>query len=543
MKRVILLLILGLVSAQFVNAESWQYDLAPLPSMKEAQRKYARQDVDVPQKKWHNDLRSLFLKHQANIMEINIRTFFAIDDNGNGIIEHEFGELSGDFISAMMGVRELFYLGINTVHVLPITAIGKTHALGNAGSLYALNSFTELNPQLVSSQLKEVSALEQFKLFVNECHKYNIRVVVDLPSCGSYDYYMKNPGLFEIGKNGQPISPADWSDVLLFKVKNANGGLNEELYNLHKEFVDMMLSAGVDGIRADVATIKPFEFWQRLISYTRSKDPQFLFLAEASDSWTSAPSPQAVFTPYDKLLEAGFDGYYGSYFNFKNLKNADDFANIVNFDIKLSQKYNGQKATIGSFMTHDETSPILEGGVEYVNQLIWLNALLPVNSYIVDGITTGDAFLYDYANMPATTTYTDCNTYYVHKGKLDIFNFSRTPGGKRFEILEEFRKANKFKASPMSLGFVNNANFKAQKSPNPNVWVFSRCNGNDSLLIILNKDLHVAQSAKLKIKGVNEDSTVVPLRFVSESKKTKNGLDVSLQPSELQIFYLPGIKL
>ena len=38
--------------------------------------------------------------------------------------------------------------GINTLYLLPITKTGKLKALGSAGSLYALDSFVELNSQL-----------------------------------------------------------------------------------------------------------------------------------------------------------------------------------------------------------------------------------------------------------------------------------------------------------------------------------------------------------------------------------------------------------
>ena len=44
------------------------------------------------------------------------------------------------------------------------------------------------------------------------------------------------------------------------------------------------------------------KFWKELIQYTREKDSEFLFLAEASDSWREPPSKYAEYTPYDKLL-------------------------------------------------------------------------------------------------------------------------------------------------------------------------------------------------------------------------------------------------
>jgi hypothetical protein len=116
---------------------------------------------------------------------------------------------------------------------------------------------------------------------------------------------MSEPSLFVLDKKNQPEIPADWTDVRLFKTQNEDGSLSEELFLLHKKFIDMIQSLGADGIRADVATIKPYEFWVKLISYAREKDPQFLFLAEASDSWMVPPSNYAVFTNYKKLLQAG----------------------------------------------------------------------------------------------------------------------------------------------------------------------------------------------------------------------------------------------
>ena len=73
-------------------------------------------------------------------------------------------------------------------------------------------------------------------------------------------------------------------------------------------------------------------------------------------------------------------------------------------------------------------SPILVNGEKFSEMIIWLNATLPVNSYFVDGFDTGDNYIYMWANKEAFKTYTDDDYYFVHRGKIDIFNFSRQPG-------------------------------------------------------------------------------------------------------------------
>ena len=106
---------------------------------------------------------------------------------------------------------------------------------------------------------------------------------------------MQRPELFIKDKEGQPVVPADWTDVRLLNAGTENA-VNKDVYNLYKEFVDMVINLGADGIRADVATLKPAKFWKDLISYSRTKDHQFLWLAEASESWTTPVSEYAVFT-------------------------------------------------------------------------------------------------------------------------------------------------------------------------------------------------------------------------------------------------------
>ena len=68
-------------------------------------------------------LRTMFLNNRAVICGINIRNFNAKDTNGNEIIDND--EESGNFINAIDNLDELVRMGINTIHILPITPIGK----------------------------------------------------------------------------------------------------------------------------------------------------------------------------------------------------------------------------------------------------------------------------------------------------------------------------------------------------------------------------------------------------------------------------------
>jgi len=482
---------------------------------------------------WINDLQSMFLSNNAIIYAINIRTFNAKDKNQNGIIEENLGEESGTFLNAIERLDEIKAYGINTLHVLPITPVGKVKASGTAGSLYAASSFNELNPQLKEKN-STLTLNEEAEKFIHECHNRKIRVIIDLPSCGAYDLYLKNPKLFKLDKVGNPVVPSDWTDVRLLDAGD-NSKINKDVYKLYEEFTDMVIGLGADGIRADVATIKPYAFWKKLIDETKARNPQFLFLAEASDSWKEPPSEDAVFTPYNKLLEAGFDGYYGSYFDLKNWKTAKNLYSQVNFNLGLSKKFATPKSVIGSFSTHDEVSPILINGPQFSRMIIWLNATLPLNSYFIDGFQTGDDYLYFWANKKAPKTFTDDEYYFVHRGQMDIFNFSRRPWGRHFSLLRDFVMANKFKVLNQEL--IANGDFITLKTSSPSVFGYSRTYNKKTIVVIGNLDFKKGQDSKIHIPKTCDELTPIPIKIDSIPKIARGKITTKLMPGEIQVIY------
>lgn len=488
---------------------------------------------------WVNDLRKMFTRNSAVIYEINLRTFGAQDTNKNGIIDFDEAEESGTFLNAIPKLEELVQKGINTIHIMPVTPVGKTKALGTAGSLYAASSFNTLNPQLASKQ-SALSIEDQARKFINEAHKHKIRLIVDLPSCGSYDLYMQRPELFVKDSNGQPVVPADWTDVRLLNA-GTETSVNRDVYNLYKEFVDMVMNLGFDGIKAENPTNKPAKFWKDLIGYSRAKDPQFMWLAEASESLTTPVSQYAVFTPYDKLLEAGFDGYYGSYFNLKNYKTGRELINqILTTNANLT-KFTEPKAVIGSFTTHDEMSPILINGNKFSEMIIWLNATLPVNSYFVDGFDTGDNYIYMWANKKAFKSFTDDDYYFVHRGKIDIFNFSRQPGGSNEDLLSTFIIANNMKRQFSTM--INNGKFIPLKTSAPSVFAYAISYNGKSIVVFGNLNFRNNVDVNIYVPKLDEKNIVLPIRIDSVPVAEKGNFKVTLKPGETQLLMLNDLEI
>ena len=250
---------------------------------------------------YKNNLRSMFQNNQAVIYAMVPRTFNAKDTDGNGLIEGN--EESGTFINMIERLDELKSYGINTLHWLPINPPGVFSAKGDSGSVYAPADYLSIDP-LLDDPKNPKNVYEEAKEAINECHKRGIRVMLDLPSCMSADLYAERfKDLSAVDADGKPKTPEGWEDIKMFKVwEDADKKiLNQALVDYHKKFIDMCIDLGIDGIRADVSRAKAPQFWDIIIPYARSKDPEFAMLAETYTYEDASPMKNM---PADRPEEA-----------------------------------------------------------------------------------------------------------------------------------------------------------------------------------------------------------------------------------------------
>ena len=105
-----------------------------------------------------------------------------------------------------------------------------------------------------------------------------------------------------------------------------------------------------------------------------------------------------------------------------------------------------------------------------------------------------DKYIYDWANKSAEMTFTDDDFYFVHRGKLDIFNFSRKPDGGNENILANFKKAFEFRKNNLEL--ITQGDFLELKTDNEKVFAYLRSSTdkNEAVLVIGNLDFKKPQS-------------------------------------------------
>lgn len=367
---------------------------------------------------YKNNLRSMFQNNQVVIYAMIPRTFNAKDTDGNGLIEGN--EEPGYFTNMVERLDELKSYGINTLHWLPINPPGKIAAKGSAGSVYAPLDYLSIDPKLDDPRNPK-NVFEEAKDCIKECHKKGIHVMLDLPSCMSVDLYDARPDLRATDAEGKPKTPEGWEDIRMFNPwQDADKRiLNPALMDYHKKFIDMCINLGIDGIRADVGRAKPPEFWDELIAYARQKDPEFAFLAECYTYEDASPMKNMPADRPEECLDAGFDSYYGQY-HIYNIWKAKDFHGFVKDNLKMSHNHNKGKSMIGSFATHDDKSPMSNGGPDYCMMTNVVQTTLPMtNPYIVTGYESGDRYIYPYGKKFVNRTFNQLLENPVYKDTIN----------------------------------------------------------------------------------------------------------------------------
>ncbi|MBP3846221.1 hypothetical protein J6I39_00565 [bacterium] len=498
---------------------------------------------------YKNNLRTLFTTNNAKILAILPRTFSANDSNGNEYIDGH--EKAGTFLGAISRLDEVKAQGFNTLHILPINPPGKDNAMGTAGSVYSPEDLLKIDPVLIDKNDPR-SDKEQFKAFVDECHKRGIKVMVDMPSCASYNLYKEKPELMAI-ENGIPKTPQGWEDIRMFQPWDDEGKrtLNPKLLEYHRQFVDMMIDAGVDGIRADVARAKPVEFWDIIIPYSRKRDPEFAWLAETYTYEDASPQANMPYDRPEDSLRAGFDAYYGQYHIFHEWPKAKDLHDYVIDNLNMSYRVETGKSLIGSFATHDDVSPMFHGKEVYCNLTSGLQATLPMmNPYIVDGFQSGDYYVYPYRNKYNPVTMTDNHEMTAHQGKLDIFNLSRRPGGKEPQIGKFMSECFKFRDKYDDI--IRRGSYiilNKEKDKQDQVIAFARHKQGRTILVLANKDVNHPVACKVIVptmKSTQKLENLLP-KYGEESKFQVNDGSVSvvLGPGRIHAFEIdtPNIQM
>ncbi len=193
----------------------------------------------------------------ANIYEVNIRQYTP----------------QGTFKAFQQHLDRLQKMGVNILWLMPINPIGKKNRKGGLGSYYAVQNYEAVNPNF--------GTLSDLKSLVKEAHAKGMHVILDwVANHTAWDnvWVKEHPDWYKKDKNGNFVSPYDWTDVI---------SLNYNNKDLRKAMINAMIywvkNANIDGFRCDVAGMVPLDFWDEARTALDKVKPVFM-LAEDEDS-------------------------------------------------------------------------------------------------------------------------------------------------------------------------------------------------------------------------------------------------------------------
>lgn len=508
-------------------------------------------DKKESEQQYKNNLRSMIQNNESVMLAIVMRLFNSKDLNGDDRISIKNGEQVGTFLNAIERLDEVKEDGFNTIHLLPIHPTGRKNAMGTAGSLYSPLKFVEdngdlaIDPMLIDKNDPRTPK-EQFKAFIDECHKRGLRVMLDIPSCASVELFEAEPELMAFGRNGEDKTPQGWEDIRMFEpwADITNRELNPALYEMHRQYVDACIDLGIDGIRADVARAKPTEFWDKLITYSHTKDPEFGWLAESYTYECASPMINMPFDRPEDLLRAGFDDYYGQYHIFHDWRSASEFNDNIKLNLDMSHRLPAGKSVIGSFLTHDDVSSMLHGGENFCKMTTILQSTMPMcNPYYIDGFQTGDYYDYKYRDTEDPETTTDRKESNEHKYHLAIFNLARKPGGDYPDIERIIKGCNKMRLENLDVFADRHSSFielDKREDKNDQIITYARHNNGRTVLVVANKNPNRNVTGIIEIPGLKENQKLVNMvpeyGETSEFQIEENEMKVNLAPLDAYVF-------
>ena len=204
-------------------------------------------------------------------------------------------------------------------------------------------------------------------------------------------------------------------------------------------------------------------------------------------------------------------------------------------------KRSDKKAVVGAFATHDDLSPVLAKGMPYSVMLFWLNATLPINSFVLDGNQGGDNFVYAWGNKKATESETDDMQYFVNRGKIDIFNYSRRPSTGNQLLMSEYVMSNQFKRYFTT--HMNAGTFHVLKTTHPDIFAYATSYNRSTIIAMGNINFSSYARGDVKLPKFNSDKVTIPVKITEPPLLDNGKMTINLNPGEIQIMIINDYEL
>lgn len=379
----------------------------------------------------------------------------------------------GSLRTAARRLPAIAAMGFDVVYLPPIHPIGRTARKGpgntlqadpgDPGSPWAIGS-AEGGHDSVHPQL---GTLADFDAFVSHARELDLEVALDfaLQASPDHPWIREHPEWFRRRPDGSfacaENPPKVYQDIVPLDFETDPEGIYQEVLRV----IRLWMSHGVRIFRVDNPHTKPLALWERLIWEIKASDPDVLFLAEAFTR------PAVLHA----LAAAGFSQSY-TYFTWRNTR-----------------------AELEAYLFELTSSP----SADYLRPNLFVNTPDILTAYLADG--GPPAF-----KIRAVLAATAGPTWGVYSGFELCERTPARPGSEEYRDSEKYQIRHRAWHRPDSLApFLTHLNTIRRAHPalqrlrglklhgpdNPEVLCFSRTEGDDTVIVVVNLDPHHVQEA------------------------------------------------
>ena len=197
--------------------------------------------------------------YNTNIYEVNVRQYTS----------------EGTFEAFEKHLPRLQQMGVEILWFMPITPISLKDRKGSLGSYYAVQNYTEINP--------EFGTIKDFISLVENAHRHGLKVIIDWVAnhTGNDNIWIDMYPDFFIYEHGsnQIVHPHGWEDVS--KLNFENNDMRDAMIAAMKFWI---ATADIDGFRCDMAHLVPLDFWIKAKEELDKTKSALFWLAECEET-------------------------------------------------------------------------------------------------------------------------------------------------------------------------------------------------------------------------------------------------------------------
>ncbi|MFF9094704.1 alpha-1,4-glucan--maltose-1-phosphate maltosyltransferase [Streptomyces sp. NPDC014802] len=386
----------------------------------------------------------------------------------------------GTFRTAARRLPKIAEMGFDVVYLPPIHPIGTTFRKGKNNTLeagpddvgvpWAIGS-SEGGHEAVHPQL---GTIEDFDWFVAEARSHGLEIALDfaLQCSPDHPWVHKHPEWFHHRPDGTIAyaenPPKKYQDIYPIAFDADMDGLVAETVKVLRHWMDH----GVRIFRVDNPHTKPVVFWERVIADINASDPDVIFLAEAFTR------PAMMHT----LAQIGFQQSY-TYFTWRNGKQE-----LTDYLTELS----GDAASYMRPNFFANTPDILPGYLQHGGRPAFeVRAVLAATLSPAWGIYSGYELCENTPLREGSEEYLDSEKY-----QLTSRDWAAAEREGR-TIAPLITRLNDIRRGHPALRRLRNLRFHT--TDNDAVLAYSKREGDDTVLVVVNLDPHHTQEATVSL--------------------------------------------